>query len=56
MPGLLAACLVGAALAAVGAGSVPLPAGEVVRILAHRLPWVGSGVACDWPASHEAIV
>ncbi|HCJ10322.1 MAG TPA: iron ABC transporter [Clostridiales bacterium] len=56
MPGVLAACLLGGALAAVGAGSVPLPAGEVVRILAHRLPWVGSGVVSDWPASHEAII
>lgn len=54
--GALVLLLGGAALAAVGAGSVPLPAGEVARILLHAVPGIGAGITPDWPPSHEAIV
>ncbi len=50
--GLLAA----AAVAGIALGSVPLPVGEVLRILASKLPWAGSGIVPDWPGSHEAII
>ncbi len=51
------AVLVGAAgLAGMALGSVSLPLSEVARILGHAVPFLGQGIATDWPASHEAIV
>lgn len=52
----MGAALLVAGTAGVAMGSVSLPLREVVRILAHVLPWLGEGVVPDWPASHEAII
>ena len=49
--GLLAACLLG-----FSSGAVPVPVGEVARILLSRVPRVGALAGENWSASHEAIV
>lgn len=49
---LLAATL----LICIGVGSVFLPTGQIVGILLHRLPWIGSMVTPDWDVAAEQIV
>lgn len=43
-------------LVCIGVGSVSLPVGDIVRILVHRLPWIGEMVTPDWSVASEQIV
>lgn len=58
---LLGALLAGLALVALVAlawGTVRIPAGAIARMIALRLPLVGTrlGIVADWPAAHETII
>ena len=53
--GALALALLGTALVALAWGSVRIPAGTIVRMIAARLTGGGAG-ARDWPASWETII
>lgn len=43
-------------LICIGFGSVSLPLGEILRILLHRLPWIGQLVTKDWGVASEQII
>lgn len=43
-------------LICIGFGSVHLPAGEIARIILHRLPWIGNLIEPDWSVASEQIV
>ncbi|MBA9085877.1 iron complex transport system permease protein [Fontibacillus solani] len=43
-------------LICIGFGSVPLPAGEIVAIMLHRIPGIGNLITPDWSVSSEQIV
>lgn len=48
--------LLGTLIICIGFGSVSLPALEIVRILIHKLPWVGGLITPDWSVSSEQII
>jgi iron complex transport system permease protein len=50
---ILAVLLVGCVLFSVSVGVVRVPAGDVVRVVAHHLHLVPAG---DWPSTHDTIV
>ncbi|GAA0383461.1 iron ABC transporter permease [Paenibacillus motobuensis] len=43
-------------LICIGVGSVYLPAGEIIAILAHHIPWIGDHITPDWSMASEQIV
>jgi iron complex transport system permease protein len=43
-------------LLCLGIGAVELPVKDIVRILLHRLPWVGDIITPTWSAAHEQIL
>ena len=56
--GALVLALLATVLVAVAWGSVSIPVGTIVRIVAARAPLLGPwlGIVPDWPASHETII
>ena len=56
--GALVLALLATVLVAVAWGSVRIPVGTIVRIVAARTPLLGPwlGIVPDWPASHETII